>query len=87
MSFYLKALKLFGTPLQLEFRQGANPFAGRAGARTDRKAGGKGCPKGKGRGTGAKDDESNGPRGRSAVASETDEARGRSGSNSRRHKR
>ena len=30
---FLKALKLFGTPLRLEFRQGANPFAGRARAK------------------------------------------------------
>ena len=29
-SHFLKGLKLFGTPLRLEFRQGANPFAGRA---------------------------------------------------------
>ncbi len=31
-NFYLKALKLFGTPMRLEFRQGANPYAPRASA-------------------------------------------------------
>ena len=50
-SFYLKALKLFGTPLRLEFRQGANPFAGRAAARTGGKAkGGKRTGKAAGKG-------------------------------------
>ena len=79
-SFYLKALKLFGTPLRLEFRQGANPFAGRAGARGGAKAGGKGGRGGKGRGgTGGKDGSA-GPRDRSAAATDKRASRGRSGS-------
>ena len=64
-NYFMKALKLFGTPLRLEFRQGANPFAGRAGARTGGKAkGGKrvGKAAGKAAGKGRASTNARGPR-------------------------
>ena len=36
---FMKAMRLFGTPLRLEFRQGKNPFAGKAAGRVGAKAG------------------------------------------------
>jgi GTP-binding protein len=29
MNYYRKALKIMGTPIKIEFREGENPFAGR----------------------------------------------------------
>jgi GTP-binding protein len=34
MNYFTKALRLFGTPLRIEFKQGDNPFAGRKTKRT-----------------------------------------------------